>query len=329
MKERIVRFTNEGVELEGVLRYPDEIKSPVPCLVIIHGSLEHDRDGNLLSTQDGRQIYKKDSFLKIAQHLCKRGFSTFSWDKSGFAKSIGKQGDYFTQKNDAKSAIDKLVCENSDIVNPSQISVFGQSAGVYVQCLLAKEDNRPSSYILCGGLYSDYYDMMSYNYHRVRDYANKNKENHEWVEAHDLWGLKQGLNLDKMFDAISCGKSEWTMEYNGTETVIPINQKVYAEEAAPQKQFKYINKPALIIHGHEDLNVPVQDAYDIEKELRVNGNNNVELVIIPGVDHSFQISAEDEDTRLKERMSLESFKRPILEEYLEHLSIFLKRVYSK
>lgn len=155
MKERILQFKNEGMTLEGVLRYPDGLVSPAPCLVIIHGSLEHDRDGNLLHTEDGRPIYKKDTFLKIAERLCPVGFAVFSWDKSGYGKSIGRKGDYFEQANEAKAAIDALVNDHCDMVDPACISVFGQSAGVYIQCLLAKVDNRPSSYILSGGLYSD------------------------------------------------------------------------------------------------------------------------------------------------------------------------------
>ena len=139
-------------------------------------------------------------------------------------------------------------------------------------------------------------------------------------------GLKLGQNLDRMFEAINRGKSEWVMRYNGNEETMHVNLREYTEEVAPKRQFKYITKPSLVIHGREDLNVPVQDAYDIAEQLRANGNKDVELVILPGVDHSFQHVAEDEETRLKERMSLESRKRPMSESYLDHLIIFMKRV---
>jgi dipeptidyl aminopeptidase/acylaminoacyl peptidase len=262
----------------------------------------------------------------MARHLATEGFSVFSWDKSGFGKSKGKKGDYFTQANDAKAALDILLCEHLDIVDPGKISIFGQSAGVFITCLLAKGDSRPVSYILSGGLYSDYYDMMSYNYHRVRDYARQNPENMAWVLEHDLSGFKMGLNLDNMFDAVKRRDPEWIMEYEGTQEVIPLNLNVYNADAEPKHFFKFIDKPALVIHGQEDLNVPVGDAYEVARELRDNGNDAVELVILPGVDHSFQLVPKDMDIRLRERMSLESFKRPILPEYFEHLTLFLKRV---
>ena len=81
----------------------------------------------------------------------------------------------------------------------------------------------------------------------------------------------------------------------------------------------------MIIHGDCDLNVPVEDAAMIEKDLRKHGNDDVELAIIPEADHSFQEIAESEDQRLRERMSLESFRRPYREEYFVALASFLKR----
>ena len=80
-----------------------------------------------------------------------------------------------------------------------------------------------------------------------------------------------------------------------------------------------------MIHGACDLNVPVGDAISIHDELVKNGNRNVELVIIPSADHSFQEVPEDIDLRCKERMSLESFKRPYSNSYFQLLEGFLKK----
>jgi dipeptidyl aminopeptidase/acylaminoacyl peptidase len=81
----------------------------------------------------------------------------------------------------------------------------------------------------------------------------------------------------------------------------------------------------LIIHGDRDLNVPVEDAIMIRDLLIQNGNPEVELCIVKGADHSFQIAPEDEDLRIKERMSLESFRRPYQEEYFRAVVAFLKK----
>ncbi len=326
MKEETLSFKNKDFKLEGVLRYPDQLQKPVGCLLFIHGSMEHDRDGDLLKTPDNKQAHKKN-FLELSRRLCAAGFATFSWDKRGFGKSEGPSGDYYMQAEDARAAYD-LLCSRPDIVDADKIAVFGQSAGVLVACLLAKVDNRPCAYVLSGGLYSDYKVMGSFNFHRARDYAAKSPENLEWVEKHDLWGLVVGLNLEKKAEAIKRGEKEFRMEYKGHVWVIPLNPKLHSEEEAPRNQFKYIKSPTLVIHGDADLNVPVQDAEKVEAELRRWGNNNVKRVIIDGADHSFQQTAPDEETRIRERMSLESFKRPYVESYYQHIIDFLKERFS-
>jgi dipeptidyl aminopeptidase/acylaminoacyl peptidase len=323
MQQETITFYSGNLKLEGVLRYPDQLKKPVPCLLLIHGSMEHDRDGNILKTQDNRHVHKKNFFLEISVRLCAAGFATFSWDKRGFGKSEGSTCEYSEQAQDAKAALDVLT-QRKDVVNSNAIAVFGQSAGVYVSCLLAKEENRPNAYVLSGGLYRDYNEMMSYNYHRVRDYANRSPAHLEWVEKNDLWGLALGVNLDRMFEAISMGETEFRVEYKGHVWMFPLNNQIHTPEYASKNQFKYIKRPTLIIHGDTDLNVPVQDAESIEKELKRIGNNDVKRVIIKNADHSFQEVDPDEETRLKERMSLESFKHPYIESYFQNIIAFLK-----
>jgi uncharacterized protein len=323
MQEETIVFYSDNLKLEGVLRYPDQLKKPVPCLLLIHGSMEHDRDGNILKTNDNKQLRKKNFFLEISTRLCAAGIATFSWDKRSFGKSEGSTCEYSEQAQDAKAALDVLH-QRKNIVDSNAIAVFGQSAGVYISCLLAREETRTKAYVLSGGLYRDYNAMMSYNYHRVRDYANRSPAHREWAEKNDLWGLALGINLDRMFEAISMGEKEFRIEYKGHIWTIPLNSKIYTPEFASKNQFKYIKQPTLIIHGDTDLNVPVQDAESIEKELKRNGNNNVKRVIIKNADHSFQEVAPDEETRLRERMSLESFKHPYIESYFQNIIAFLK-----
>ena len=318
-----VTFNSDGLRLKGVLRSPDRTSGIVPGILLIHGSLEQDRDGNLLKTKDGRKIFRKNFFLQISRKLCHAGFATFAWDRRGFGESQGPPGDYFTEVKDARAALDVL-CSQED-VDDNRVIVFGQSAGVYVASLLAAEEERPSAYILSGGLFSDYKDMMMFNYHRVRDYAMKSPINLKWAEENDPWGLVLGINLDRMFTAIENGEKEFRMDYKGDTWTFPVDKRIYASEMAPKNQFRHINKPTLVIHGVTDLNVPVGDAWEIEKELGIHGNREVETVIIPNADHSFQQAPHDEEIRLKERMSLSSFKRPYRKEYFGKMIDFLNR----
>jgi len=61
--ERKTIFESQGLDLAGVLRYPDLHESQIPAVLLVHGSMEQDRDGNLLQKREGRPAYKKNFFL--------------------------------------------------------------------------------------------------------------------------------------------------------------------------------------------------------------------------------------------------------------------------
>ena len=326
MNEQVISFESDGLKLVGVLRYPERREGKIPGVLLVHGSMDDDRDGNMLRHPDGRKIYKKNFFLEISKNLCAAGFGTFAWDRRGMGESEGRpeqKGDMFSTVRDTKAALDTLCSQ--DIVDPCRIAVTGQSAGVYTACRLAKDDDRPKVYVLQGGLYRDFNDLMTFNCIRVKEYAEKSLENLLWVEKNDLWGLALGIHFPLMEKAAKEGKTEYEITYKDKSWKVPLNTPSRKPEYASSKQFKYIQKPVLLIHGEYDLNVPIEDVYLIEKELRANGNNDIELRVIPNADHSFQEVVEDEDTRLRERMSLESFRRPYKREFFIAVINYLRR----
>jgi dipeptidyl aminopeptidase/acylaminoacyl peptidase len=332
MMETPIIFQSCGLRLAGVLRYPEGYDEPLPAVLLVHGSLEQDRDGNLVRRRDGKPAFKKNFFLEISRRLSAEGFATFSWDRRGTGESeapVGDDGGYLADVRDAKAAFRALSSQEG--VDPARVAVLGQSSGVYTACLLAREEaeddenERPAAYVLQGGLYRDYAEMMAFNYRRVVDYAQKSPENLRWVEENDLLGLVMGLNLSALEEGAKRGEVEHDLSYEGRTWRLRHDPICYLSEYAPKNQFGYIQKPTLIIHGGCDLNVPAEDGAMIEQDLKSHGNDDVELVIIPEADHSFQEIAESEDQKLKERMSLESFRRPYREEYFQALTSYLNR----
>ena len=79
---------------------------------------------------------------------------------------------------------------------------------------------------------------------------------------------------------------------------------------APEDQFRHLAAPTLVLHASEDLNVPVEDAFDTVRALWAAGNRDVELRILPAGNHSFQFDAEDYETRVQEKITKQNFARP-------------------
>ncbi|MDP2181759.1 MAG: alpha/beta fold hydrolase [Actinomycetota bacterium] len=323
MQERVITFASGELTLEGVLRVPEHADGPTPCVLLIHGSMEQDRDGNMLPARHGRrEVPARNFFVHIASRLCSAGYATFSYDRRGFGASDGKPGDYFTDVDDAIAALETIAAQPE--ADRDRIAVFGQSAGVYTSSLLAERSKLPAIYILSGGLFSEYRDMMSFNYHRARDFALRSPEHLTWAEEHDPRGLALGMQLDDMFRAIEDGREEYVIAYGGQSWAVRLDARVYAEEWAPARQFRHIDRPTLVVHGENDLNVPPRDALGIVETLR-RRNVPVELAMIPDADHSFQHTPPDYETRVRERMSLASFERPYREEYFDSMIDFLGR----
>jgi len=326
MRERIVRFAGgadgRGDALEGVLRMP-AMAGPTPAVLLIHGSMEHDRDGNLLRTRAWLPpAPRRDFFVHIARHLCAAGFATFSYDRRGYGASRGEPGDYFTDADDALAALGAMAAEPE--VDRTRLAVFGQSAGVYTASLIAPRTRLPALYILSGGLYSDYRDMMSFNYHRARDFARRSPEHLAWAEEHDPWGVALGIHLNDVFRALDDGAGRYVVEYKGRSWSIDLDPRIYSEEWSPARQIRHIDRPTLVVHGDNDLNVPPRDALGIVDELR-RRDVPAELRMIAGADHSFHQTPPDYETRVRERMSLASFLRPHCEEYFACIVDFLGR----
>ena len=324
MKSRTVVFRSQGLTLSGILRYPNEPESRVPAVLLIHGSLEQDRDGNLLRHPAGREVPKKAFFLEIARQLTHIGCAVFSWDRRGFGESSGPKGALLTTLTDAKAALDALASQD-DVVDPKRLVVLGQSAGVYTACLLAKEDPRPVAYIFQGGLYRDYSELMKFNYLPLKEFAEESFEKRAWVEKNNIWALAMALHLDQLEQASRGGKEELTIHYGNNSWTLRPEGLCYRPGYAPYELFRYVKMPVLILHGACDLTVPTEDAYDIEKELQKWGNRDVELRMIPGADHSFQEVAEEPEERLKEKISLASCRRPYREEYFSTLRDYIIR----
>ncbi|MDZ4655098.1 MAG: alpha/beta fold hydrolase [Coriobacteriia bacterium] len=326
MREHTVAFVSGELTLEGVLRVPEGVAGPRPCVLLIHGSMEQDRDGNMLPTRHGRrEVPARNFFVHISSRLCSAGYATFSYDRRGFGASEGEPGDYFTDVDDAMAALETVATRPE--VDHDRIAVFGQSAGVYTASLLARRSRLPALYILSGGLFSEYRDMMSFNYHRARDFALQSPEHLKWAEEHDPWGLALGLHLDDMFRAIENGREEYVVAYGDWSWNVDLDARVYAEEWAPARQFYHIDRPTLVVHGENDLNVPPRDALGILEALR-RRDVPVELAIIPEADHSFQHTPPDYETRVRERMSLASFERPYRDEYFDSMIDFLGRKFG-
>jgi hypothetical protein len=74
------------------------------------------------------------------------------------------------------------------------------------------------------------------------------------------------------------------------------------------------------------MNVHVEDALGTYQALRQAGNDRVDLVIISGLDHSFQPLEGDTATRMWDRFTLATMGRPVSPVAIEAVTSWAARV---
>ena len=146
VQEEIV-FESQMLSLKGTLSIPKS-NGKFPCVVMVHGSGQQDRDGNI----NGFDTY---IFKQLSEQLIEAGYATFCYDKRGAGKS---EGDFKTAGLeevvlDAHEAINHISTHKQ--VNTDAIYVLGHSEGACLAPEIANENKLISGLImLCASLRS-------------------------------------------------------------------------------------------------------------------------------------------------------------------------------
>ena len=146
VQEEIV-FKSQTVSLKGTLSLPER-NGKFPCVVMVHGSGQQDRDGNI----NGFDI---NIFKQLSEQLIAAGYATLCYDKRGAGKS---EGDFKTAGLeevvlDAHQAINHISTHKQ--INTNAIFVLGHSEGACLAPEIANDnENIAGLMMLCASLRS-------------------------------------------------------------------------------------------------------------------------------------------------------------------------------
>ena len=244
----------------------------------------------------------------LAHGLAKAGIASFRFDRRGAGESTGELGVQRAQEVADAGAVWRWVRSLPE--GNGQAAMVGHSAGAYVLCRVALEVGQPDAAVLQGALYRTIAGLLDYNYRLVQDYMSLGESQVAWVKQNSSKAYEDAMMLETIVDAITGGRSSAVAEIEGVETTRDLTGLRYDLELPPAEQFRHLAAPTLVFHAAEDLNVPLEDAFDTVRELRAAGNRDVELRILPGVNHSFQLDSDDYETRVREKITMQNFSRP-------------------
>ena len=295
---RGILFTSGTETIAGDLVLPDG-EGPHPALLTVAGTGPQNRYGDWVEPDGTIRLNPRHRW--VGERLAAAGIAQLRYDKRGVGESTGGGGgpgappgrrdeyaDVLTDVEDAESAVEFLAAQPE--IDSSRITVMGTSAGVYFSCLLAARSDIPSSYILWAGVHMDIADFGDLLYGTVLKYARRGDDELQRVadQAPDLLG--RARRWPDVVAAARAGAERFEWSEDGeprSHSIMRLSQELAFEYP---KQFTNIETPVMVIHGDRDINVPVAEASAVADALRVAGNDDVTLTIVPGADHGMYIA---------------------------------------
>ena len=292
-----------------------------PAVLLLGGTGGDTRDGDLAPERSPGVVDppKRGLLRHIAHHLAGRGIASLRCDKRGCGASGGTAAgsDYDTDLSDNLAVLEALAAQPG--IDPARVAVAGHSAGAYNACLVCRE--RPAGVAAVGllsALHEPIDDLVRRNWGRIAaDWSTFSDEQRRWLVANRPHDVVGSFRMEDFIAAARSGADQVELTAEGlTETfgLVRFRQDL-DRPCAPA--FDHVRVPALVLHGDADLNVDVADAFATRRRLVGHGHRQVTLVVLPGLDHSYQAAPEDLAARVWERVSLLSFARPVSPRALE------------
>ena len=296
----------DGATLAGTLTLPTT-DGPWPVTLLIGGTFSDLRDADA----DPRRFPgapKRGMYAILARGLAKAGIASFRFDRRGAGESTGEFGVERAEEVADAGTVWRWVRSLPEC--NGKAAMLGHSAGAYVLCRLALEVAQPDAAVLQGALYRTIAELLEYNYRLVRDYLGLGDSQVAWVKEQSPKAYEDAMMMDATVKAIENREPVAVAEVDGKTITRDLSSLQYDLDLLPEDQFRHLAAPTLVLHASEDLNVPVEDAFNTVRALWAAGNRDVELRILPAGNHSFQIDSDDYETRVQEKITAHNFARP-------------------
>ncbi len=283
-----VTFKNEkaNVTLAGTLTLPDS-GSDFPAVLLVSGSGPNDRN----ETVAGHEIFRT-----LADYLTGHGIAVLRYDKRGVGESTGDYKTATTEDfaSDALAGVSYLM--NLRETDHEEIGLIGHSEGGEIAPIVADESPDVAFVVLMGAPGVPGYETIM---DQVAAMARASGASDSSVNAE--------LSIEKRFlDIVMSNKDSSSAameivrllvkeakqdtseaELAAGEALSPWYRAFISYNPAPA--LRKLKCPVLALWGSKDLQVPPsKNLPEVEKELKVGGNQDIKLIEIPGLNHLFQ-----------------------------------------
>jgi pimeloyl-ACP methyl ester carboxylesterase len=270
-----INFRSGKFRLAGDLRMPDG-EGPHPAIIMVHGSGGATRNGAV-------------PFTPLIEIFLRNGYAVFSWDKPGSGESTGNFNDELTQR--AEILVDGIeVLTEHPSIDPDRIGLWGISQAGWIMPLAIDQSENVTFMIVVSGGAEDSIEQMAYQIGQKVACSDGSVEHEALTERY--WSQQsKATSYDEYQEAVEIlleipGVKRYTgLEMTEERDWKPRNRK-WDSFIDPMDIIEYTTIPMLVFYGELDKNIdPVQGAEAYEAALTKAGNQDYQIVVIPGVAH--------------------------------------------
>ncbi len=283
--ESEVSFQAEDSEIAGTLLVP-EGNGPFPAVIILGGSGPWDRNGDEDAgrvealEEAGQPVFAVNStYRDIAEALSREGIVTLRYDKRGIGNSTGDGGDFPEPSlRDLRAAVEFL--RGDPAVDPNRIALVGHSLGGLWALMEAAQDPDIAAICLMATPAKPFGEVIIEQIEGMMTLQGANETEIAAIvtQQREIYAQIRSGQLDP---AVFPEPTRTELEF--VKAIMDIAGADYARE---------IMCPALILQGDRDLFTVIPEEAEVLKEaFNEGGNEEVELVLFPGLDHVFRPTA--------------------------------------
>jgi len=305
--EQEVSFANGEITLVGTLLTPDG-EGPHPVAVLLSGSGPQDRDGETPGFIPG---YSPSRFL--AEHLIRHGIATLRYDERGVGASSGEHGTATSGDlaGDAAAAVAYLRTHSG--IAADLVGIIGHSEGGMLAAQVAARDPEVAFVVSIAGPAVPGYELLI----RQNELVFQSSGLEEAVIEQQVTAARNAMDLTvegdwETLEALlwKTGRSELAAMPEEERAALG-DLEAYLELQIPAVLRRYqtwmreflthdpaddwqrIRVPVLAVFGELDTQVDAeQNLPAMEAALRRAGNRDIEMIVLPGANHTFQPHAQ-------------------------------------
>lgn len=274
-----------------------------PALILISGSGQQDRDGNIMGHKQ---------FLVIADYLTRAGFLVMRVDDRGRGKTRGdlKNATSADFAKDVETSLNFLLKRKD--VNKKQIGLLGHSEGGMIAPMVAVNRKEISFLVLLaapGYAISELMADQNEALFRQSGYSAESAARYRTFYAKlvraiatagaDSIAMQNGVQLFKEWqqteeEAIVTSITGVPQTNTPEKFVKPFVSQLngawfkFFMNYDPQPNLKRLNIPVLALNGNSDIQVLPRSLNAIKEALQQSGSKKYQVEIIPGLNHLFQ-----------------------------------------